>query len=749
MLMKRKTAVKSNIFGENIALFFSVFLDNLNNVVIYLDNEDKIKALNHTAELYFKNDRSAIIGHDYSSVEKNSELLQRFAKVKKSNENTNTKFTINPSNDNEDFNLPIEWSFLTLSAYDITGYLIIGNILTPKQYNKIQDEKIENYLKDISSCMPGNFYWKDKNGRYLGCNQAVLTMMKYKDEKELIGKTDYDLWPEQADELQQHDAVAMASDKPVYLEETLHVKGRDPMFFTVIKMPLKDANGNVIGIIGNSLNITASKEAESLKLENERQRVKLEEQERFLKDVDQLIHDIRSPLASLLMIVKACEKDIPETARIALREASISIGDIANNLLDKYKQEDDAKHGGVEKQQLIIVSLALLSILTDKKYQYQNLSVNFEYEFCPTCNFVFLNIELSSFNRMVSNLINNAVDALEGKSGTIILKLDAGTDWLKITIQDNGKGMSEELISKIIQNAPIASDKVDGHGIGLTQVREALQRNKGKLAIASKIGRGTEIVLTFPRAESPVWLASEILLNVGDTIVILDDDSSIHGAWKTRLNEYEKQIKVQHFTNGEEAISFVNNFADKDKIFLLTDFELLKQELNGIHIINRTDIKRAILVTSHYNNAIVQDLARKANTKILPKQLASETPIIIQEQQQTIATQKSTQVDLVVIDDNKLFTNSLLLMFDDKIVETYNDPDMFLNNLEKYPKDTKICTDNDLRSHINGLQLAEQLHKAGFTNLYLLSGTEFASGEVPAYLKVILKSHTEEIIKLI
>jgi len=59
----------------------------------------------------------------------------------------------------------------------------------------------------------------------------------------------------------------------------------------------------------------------------------------------------------------------------------------------------------------------LLNILSEKRYRYKDLPVEFSHDFSSESNFTFINIEPSAFNRMISNLINNAVGALEGYNG--------------------------------------------------------------------------------------------------------------------------------------------------------------------------------------------------------------------------------------------------------------------------------------------------------------------------------------------
>ena len=76
------------------------------------------------------------------------------------------------------------------------------------------------------------------------------------------------------------------------------------------KNPFKDNKGNILGVLGISIDITdrkkAEKEAIRLQLENELQKTKLEEQLKFKKLVDQAANDIQSHLATLLILVQQC-----------------------------------------------------------------------------------------------------------------------------------------------------------------------------------------------------------------------------------------------------------------------------------------------------------------------------------------------------------------------------------------------------------------------------------------------------------
>ncbi|MCD6045013.1 MAG: Histidine kinase [Gammaproteobacteria bacterium] len=492
--------------------------------------------------------------------------------------------------------------------------------------------------------------------------------------------------------------------------------------------------------------VNAQKEAEHLRMVNEKQKALLEQEAKFTQIANQVAHDIRSPLATLSMIVESCTH-IPETQRLALREAAIGIEDIANHLLHEYKKKGSDEVTEHEACHPLLVSAALLESLTHKKYQYDKCPIQFDCTMALNAQFAFIKIQASAFKRMLSNLMNNAVDALEGQPGTIHLHLEADTESVKVHIQDSGKGMPADVADKILHKIAITQGKKLGHGLGFTQVREALEHNQGELEIDSKLGVGTTITLSFPRTSAPQWVAQEIVLNPDDTLIILDDDSSIHGAWDTRfepLLNKNPELQLKHFQFGRETLAFIQRLtpAEKEHIFLLSDYELLNQEYNGLTIIAKSGIQRSILVTSHYADPEVQAEAVKAGTKILPKQLAAEVVIKINDRDEVT----SEKVYAVLVDDHPGFTKALALYAfdDDQITAEYNNPEHLLRDLDKYAKNTKIYLDNNYAtSKLTGIEVAKKLHEQGYTHLYILSGE--SALEAPSYVTVIGKNEIERI----
>lgn len=649
------------------------------------------------------------------------------------------------------------------------------------------------FLESITESLPQFIFWKDIDSVYLGCNKNFADFVGLKTPHDIIGKKDQDLnWQSagHTTEAFRKGDVETLSGKPVTnQEEKLVLPNGKTLITLVSKLPIV-YDGKAIGIVGYFTDITeirktelqaklALEEAITLKLENAAHIAKLEAQEQISKNANQVAHDIRSPLSTLLILLKSCN-DIPETTRIAIREAAVSIGDIANNLLSKYKTKECDEKGYTEERTPLLLSATLLHSISDKKYQYTDLPVKFEHKLSPSSHFAFIRIGPSSFKRMISNIINNAVDAFEKREGKVTIKLDVTSKIAKISIEDNGKGMPQQVVEKILQNIEVTAAKAEGHGIGLTQVRETLMRNQGKISINSQINYGTQIILEFPRIKAPEWIVEEIKIGKEDIVVILDDDSSIHLAWDIRFEPILKKypgIQVHHFENGQEAIEFIKGLTEveKQRVNLLTDYELLKQELNGLHVIEKTKIKRSILVTSHYADHIVLERSRKMKTKILPKQLASEVLMIIDETKTftpgaSIKTcpregrdrrgelkesfisglspaEVRRKVNAILVDDDERFADTLIqYIFIDDEVDYFDDPHEFMVKIKHYPKDTRIYLDNNYKSgDVNGFSLAKELHELGYTRLYLLTGDTFETSKIPHYLKIIRKDDVDSI----
>jgi hypothetical protein len=205
---------------------------------------------------------------------------------------------------------------------------------------------------------------------------------------------------------------------------------------------------------------------------------------------------------------------------------------------------------------------------------------------------------------MMSNLINNGVEAIRGeKGGMVEVSYKVKGEEVEVVVKDNGEGMSKDKVEKINMGEAVGTSKEMGHGIGMEQILKVVKELEGKMDVESKEGEGTEFRLRFKKVESPKWFADKIEIKKGSTVVVLDDDVLVHDIWKKKFKEYEKEIEAKYFSKCMEAIEFINSIEEKEKgkVLLLTDYEFKGQGINGIGLIEKTKMEdKHILVTNKY-----------------------------------------------------------------------------------------------------------------------------------------------------
>lgn len=120
---------------------------------------------------------------------------------------------------------------------------------------RLEKAEAENhYLNYIINHLPVSIYWKDREGRYLGCNQYVAKMAGLKDAHAIIGKTDAMLpWAEYAASLSDIDARVVEKGVIEEIEENPTLSSGNDHYFLTTKGPLCDENNHIVGVMGVSV----------------------------------------------------------------------------------------------------------------------------------------------------------------------------------------------------------------------------------------------------------------------------------------------------------------------------------------------------------------------------------------------------------------------------------------------------------------------------------------------------------------
>lgn len=201
----------------------------------------------------------------------------------------------------------------------------------------------------------------------------------------------------------------------------------------------------------------------------------------------QVAHDIRSPLSAVRMVTQTMN-EVNDQHKSLLFSACQRIESIAEDLLNRYKREDRLRPFDLltacqkivgEKRTTAAAILMVQSNAVEKVYALGN-----EHD----------------FQRLFSNVLNNAIEAVNGvASPEIVIVISEHAEIIRVKISDNGCGISDEAIEHINLNQQFTTKK-HGTGIGLHNAQTLLRKWGGKLKLLKNVPSGTTVLLTLRRA---------------------------------------------------------------------------------------------------------------------------------------------------------------------------------------------------------------------------------------------------------
>ena len=440
----------------------------------------------------------------------------------------------------------------------------------------------------------------------------------------------------------------------------------------------------------------------------------------------QVSHDIRSPLSALNMIISTLGS-VPEEKRTILRNSVQRINDIANNLLAEAQKSHPETSSSSSEQ--MSVSTELLSpiidaLISEKRMQYRDqLHVDIDANTHHGYG-LFANINSSEFKRVLSNLINNSVEAFEKGKGRLVVHLRGDEKNIQVVVSDNGRGIPQQILSQLGSmgfSHGKENQKGSGNGLGLYHAKNTIEKFGGQLMIQSNPGLGTIITIELPRQKAPAWFVEKLVLPPKSEVIVLDDDNSVHQIWRGRyqsLRLEEQGIQFVHFSSGTEFETYVNQLGDrKNKVTYLVDYELLGQSMTGLDLIEKLGIgPHSIMVTSRFEEPKIRQRCAKLKTPLIPKGLAGFVPIQVDLPLQNI--------DYILLDDDELVHMTWSMTAQQKGFKllSFRTPQDLMAQVGQIDKKTPVYIDSNLGNKVRGENVAKELADLGFQELYIATG---------------------------
>ncbi|MEG3835077.1 PAS domain S-box protein [Microcoleus sp. Z1_C3] len=245
-------------------LLLSSILESTPDIIVVKDREGRYVALNsEVAKSFYGRSIEEIIGKD------DSELLPPEAAVAiMAKDRQIMKAGITETYEEDVSNGKCITSFLTTKAPwrdaqgNIIGLIAIARNINDRKQMEAELRDRNALLKSILESTPDIIVVKDREGRYVALNSNAANFLG-KPIEEIIGKDDLELMsPDTAREMMAKDRHIMAAGITESYEEDISSHDESPTTFLTTKAPWRDANGNILGIIATTRDITDRKQAE-------------------------------------------------------------------------------------------------------------------------------------------------------------------------------------------------------------------------------------------------------------------------------------------------------------------------------------------------------------------------------------------------------------------------------------------------------------------------------------------------------
>ena len=491
--------------------------------------------------------------------------------------------------------------------------------------------QVNQLLQTVLDAFPLSVFWKDRQSVILGCNQLFATNCGMNSPLEAVGKTNFECsYPkdEALDYLADDREVMESGLAKLNIEKTITLASGEQQWIQINKIPLRDSEGKVIGVVGTSQDISDRKQSETqLKLANQELLRATKLKDEFLANMS---HELRTPLNSILGLSESLQEEILGSLNETQLKAIATVEASGEHLLSLINDVLDLSKISAGMIELDIESASVANLCSSSlvfiKQQAFNKRIQIHSYIPSLIDNININIDERRIKQVLINLLTNAVKFTpnEGRI-TLLLAVGSGHAWqgeatipqrlrdmnspmIVFQIIDTGIGIAsndlQRLFQPFVQIDSALNRQYEGTGLGLALVKQIVELHGGQVTAESEVGKGSCFTFALPYVPSQP-IASESKLTSTDLqdslsrdvqpenaiaplILLAEDNEANIQTFTSYLNAINYRVIVAK--NGEEAVAMAK--ANSPDIILM---DIQMPIMDGLEAIGqiRSDTKFA------------------------------------------------------------------------------------------------------------------------------------------------------------
>lgn len=422
------------------------------------------------------------------------------------------------------------------------GYFLRGTIQDITSSTKVENElsKINTLLNTLIQNLPDAIYMKDTQYRKVIVNKGDLLNCGVEKPEDVLGKTDFEIYPKEIAEKYFEDDQQVIEYGKIIMNREEELPGNPKRWILTTKAPLKNKNGEIIGLVGIGHDITHRKQ---MMVELETAKRKAEESDKlkslFLANMS---HEIRTPLNAILGFSNIITSGNLSQEKLEyfgkiIESSGQRLTAVIDDIIDiSLIQSNQLK---VDNHAFSVNDLLEEMFFTYKNQKTEKLQkIEFKVEYCNTSDHDMLNSDKNRIYQILRNLLDNAFKFTD--KGFIRFGCrKSSAEEMVLFVEDSGIGIEEGKTNIIFESFRQAQEgfsrQYEGTGLGLAIVSGIVERLGGKVGVKSEPGIGSSFYLSVPRkmkenrayeTKSENQPEKEKFLNGKKRIVSFEDDPS-------------------------------------------------------------------------------------------------------------------------------------------------------------------------------------------------------------------------------